>query len=66
MYRSKKKALAAYSAYLAITHTEAFVIYLRFVVERVRKLLSDNTTSKDIAQRIVMRIRVLRKKKKKK
>lgn len=58
MYMTKKKALKAYAAYLAITHTE--------VVRRVRELLvAEDTTSAKIARRIVMKIRVIKKKKKK-
>lgn len=63
MYVSKTKALKAYAAYRAISHTEAIMEYLRFVVGKARKAVSDDTTAKDAAQRTVMRIRVKKKKK---
>jgi len=64
MYGTKAKALRAYAAYRAISHTSAFMIYLRFVVERARRALADDTTTKDIARRIVVNVRRRIKKKK--
>ena len=63
MYKTKAKALRAYAAFRAISHSEAFAMYLRFVVEKARKAILDDTTAKDAAQRTVMRIRVKKKKK---
>jgi len=64
MYVSKAKALRAYAAYRAISHAEAFMVYLRFVVEMARKAVSEDTTSKDVARRIAISVRKRVKKKK--
>lgn len=63
MYVSKAKALRAYAAYRAISHTEAFLEYIQFVVKKARELL-DVTTTADVAKRIAIRIKVIKKKKK--
>ena len=63
MYTSKKKALSAYAAYLAISHTEAFAKYLQFVVAKARELC-DATTTADVARRIATQIKVVKNKEK--
>ena len=48
MYSTKAKAIKAYAAYRAISHSEAWAEYLRFVVSRIKKAVEDTTTG-DIA-----------------
>jgi len=49
MYSSKAVALKAYAAYRAITHAEAFLLYIRLVVGAVKKSLGEDTTTAKIA-----------------
>lgn len=62
MYSTKAKAIKAYAAYRAISHSEAWAEYLRFVVSRIKKAVEDTTTG-DIATfiRVVRRIKKKRK-----
>lgn len=65
MYTSKTKALNAYAAYRAISHSEAFMEYLRFVVKRVREAIVEDTTTANVApllrRNVWRRVRILRK-----
>jgi len=60
MYSTKAKAIKAYAAYRAISHSEAWVEYLRFVVSRIKKAVEDTTTG-DIATFIRMARKIKRK-----
>jgi len=65
MYRTKAAALRAYAAYRAISHTETFMKHLQFIVKRAKALSpSEDTTSSDIARRVVRRATKRVKKKK--
>ena len=64
MYSTKAKAIKAYAAYRAISHSEAWAEYLRFVVSRIKKAAEDTTTG-DIATFIRMVRRVKKAKPKK-
>ncbi len=59
MYSSKAKAIKAYAAYRAISHNEAWIEYLRFVVSRIKKAVEDTTTG-DIAT-FIRRVRLVKK-----
>ena len=59
MYSSKAKAIKAYAAYRAISHSEAEIEYLRSVVNRIKKVGEDTTTS-DIAK-FVRAVRMVKK-----
>ena len=67
MYESKEKALKAYAAYRAITHTESLSEYLQMVVGRIRKVApkKEDTTTAKISKRVLAKILANKKKKKK-
>lgn len=64
MYTSKAKALRAYAAYRAISHSEAFMEYLRFVVKGVKMAIAEDTTTVNVApllrRNVWRRARILR------
>jgi len=60
MYSSKDKAIKAYAAYRAISHSEAEAEYLRFVAAKIKKAVEDTTTG-DIAS-FVRRVRMVKRK----
>ncbi len=64
MYKTKVDAVKAYAAYRAISHSEAWAEYLRFIVVRIKKAVEDTTTG-DIAAfiRIVRRVKKVKPKK---
>ena len=69
MYGTKAVALRAYAAYLAITYAEAFLLYIRLVVEAVRMSQSEDTTTVKIAplirKDVWRRVRRMKKKREK-